>query len=136
MSKRPPLIANNRNNSNKDSQTVESIQGRGMDKKKLSESDLCDKFIRPAMQTAGWNGLDQIFREYPLRAGRVTVRGNTAHRDQSTVRRADYALFFKSSIPLAVVEAKDNGQAMGAGMAHSPDLHWPRKKGQETASSA
>lgn len=61
------------------------------------------------MQAAGWNGLDQIFREYPLRAGRVTVRGNTAHRDQRTVLRADYALFFKAHIPLAVVEAKENG---------------------------
>lgn len=90
-----------------------------MDKKQLSESDICDKYIRPAMQRAGWNGLDQIYREYPLRAGRVTVRGNKSHRDQSTVLRADYALFFKSNIPIAVVEVKDNTKAMGAGMAQA-----------------
>ena len=67
-----------------------------MDKKKLSESDICDKFIRPAMEQAGWHGLEQIYREFPLRAGRVSVRGNKAHRDQSTVLRADYALFYKA----------------------------------------
>lgn len=78
-----------------------------MNKKALSESDLCDKFIRPAMEQAGWDGMVQIYREFPLRAGRVVVRGRQARRDASTVMRADYALFFKPNIPLAVVEAKD-----------------------------
>ena len=88
---------------------------RRMDKTHLSESDICERFIRPAMERAGWDGMDQIFREYPLRAGRVVVRGSKAQRDKSTVLRADYALFYKANIPLAVVEAKDNTQAMGAG---------------------
>ena len=90
-----------------------------MDKKKLSESDICDKFIRPAMERAGWDGMGQIFREFSLRAGRVIVRGRTARRDASTVLRADYALFFKPNIPLAVLEAKDNHHAVGAGMAQA-----------------
>ena len=90
-----------------------------MNKKTLSESDVCDKFIRPAMERAGWDGLSQIFREFGLRAGRVTVRGRKAQRDASTVLRADYALFFKPNIPLAVVEAKDNNHAVGAGMAQA-----------------
>ena len=90
-----------------------------MNKKHLSESDLCDKFIRPAMERAGWHGIEQIYREFPLRAGRVVVRGKTAQRDKTTVLRADYALFHKANIPLAVVEAKDNGHAMGAGMAQA-----------------
>jgi type I restriction enzyme R subunit len=90
-----------------------------MDKTNLSESDICDKFIRPAMEKAGWNGLDQIFREYPLRAGRVVVRGSKAYRDKSSVLRADYALFYKANIPLAVVEAKDNKHAVGAGMGQA-----------------
>ena len=47
-----------------------------MNKKNLSESDICDKFIRPAMVAAGWNGMDQLYREFPLRAGRVVVRGH------------------------------------------------------------
>lgn len=90
-----------------------------MDKKRLSESDICDKFIRPAMEAAGWNGMDQIYREFPLRAGRVVVNGQKAYRDKTTVLRADYALFYKLNIPLAVVEAKDNKQAVGAGMAQA-----------------
>ncbi len=57
-----------------------------MDKTHLSESDICDKFIRPAMVAAGWNGMDQLYREFPLRAGRVVVRGHKAQRDKSTVR--------------------------------------------------
>lgn len=89
---------------------------QGMDKAGLSESDICDRYIRPAMEAAGWDGLAQIYREYPLRAGRIVVRGRRARRDASTVLRADYALFYKANIPLAVVEAKDNSHAMGAGM--------------------
>lgn len=60
---------------------------------------------RPAIERAGWNGIDQIYREFPLRAGRVVVRGKTAQRDKSTVLRADYALFFNRT-----VEAIANGQ--------------------------
>ncbi|MFO1214431.1 MAG: DEAD/DEAH box helicase family protein [Burkholderiaceae bacterium] len=90
-----------------------------MSKKPLSESDLCDKFIRPAIEGSGWDGMSQIFREYPLRAGRVVVRGRKAYRDAATVLRADYALFYKPNIPLAVVEVKDNHHAMGAGMAQA-----------------
>ena len=90
-----------------------------MSKKTLSESDLCDKFIRPAIEAAGWDGMSQIFREYPLRAGRVIVRGRKAHRDATTVLRADYALLYKPNIPLAVVEVKDKHHAIGAGMAQA-----------------
>ncbi|MFN9748771.1 MAG: EcoAI/FtnUII family type I restriction enzme subunit R [Burkholderiales bacterium] len=90
-----------------------------MNKKNLSESDICDKFIRPAMVAAGWSGMDQLYREFPLRAGRVVVRGQKAQRDKSTVLRADYALFYKANIPLAVLEAKDNNHAVGAGMGQA-----------------
>lgn len=90
-----------------------------MDKRALSESDICDKFVRPAMERSGWHGLEQIYREYPLRVGRVVVRGRTARRDPGTVLRADYALFYKTNIPLAVVEVKDNNHAIGAGMAQA-----------------
>ena len=90
-----------------------------MNKKNLSESDICDKFIRPSMERAGWNGMEQIYREFPLREGRMVVRGQRAQRDKQTVLRADYALFHKPNIPLAVVEAKDNTHAIGAGMAQA-----------------
>ena len=44
------------------------------------------------------------------------VRDNKSHRDVSTEPQADYALFHKSNLPLAVVEAKDNNQSVGAGI--------------------
>jgi type I restriction enzyme R subunit len=87
-----------------------------MDKKNLSESDIADKFIRPAMEQAGWSGMDQIYSQFPLRAGRVVVHGSKTYRDKSTVLRADYALFYKPNIPLAIVEAKKSRLSMGAGM--------------------
>ena len=90
-----------------------------MDKKKLSEADICEKFITPAIQQAGWDTLEQIYREYTLRPGRVVVRGHTASRDKHSVLRADYVLFYKLNIPLVVIEAKDNHHAVGAGMAQA-----------------
>ena len=83
---------------------------------KFSESDISDKFIRPAMVQAGWHSLEQIYAQYPLRAGRVVVRGKVARRDQSTVLFADFALFLKPNIPLAVVEAKKSRLSVQAGM--------------------
>lgn len=88
-------------------------------KKTLSETDICDKFITPALQQAGWNLHEQIFREYTLRPGRVVVRGHASSRDPRSVLRADYVLCHKANIPLAVIEAKDNNHAMAAGMAQA-----------------
>ncbi|MFZ2220430.1 MAG: DEAD/DEAH box helicase family protein [Rhodoferax sp.] len=90
-----------------------------MDKNTLSESDIGDKFIRPAIVRAGWNGMDQIYAQFPLRAGRVVVRGKRAQRDKSTVLFADYALFLKANIPMAVVEAKKSRLSMSSGMAQA-----------------
>jgi type I restriction enzyme, R subunit len=88
-----------------------------VNRKPVPESDICDKFIRPDMEAAGWNGMDPIYREFPLRAGRVVARGQKPFRDKTTMVRADYALLHKPDIAQAVVEAKDNSHAMGAGMA-------------------
>jgi len=87
-----------------------------LDKKKFSEADICDKFITPALAQAGWDNIEQIYREYTLRPGRVVVRGHSASRDKRSVLRADYVLFYRANIPLAVIEAKDNQHAIGAGM--------------------
>lgn len=87
-----------------------------MDKKNWSETDVCEKRISPAIADAGWDLIAQVLREYTLRAGRVMVRGNTAFRDKNSILRADYVLFHKPNVPLAVVEAKDPHHAVGAGM--------------------
>lgn len=87
-----------------------------MNKLQLSETDICDQFITPALQQAGWSLQQHILREYTLRPGRVVVRGQSAHRDKASILRADYVLFHKPNLPLAVVEAKDAAHAVGAGM--------------------
>ncbi len=56
-----------------------------MDKKQLTESDIRARFITPAIEQAGWDPMTQVFHEFGLRAGRISVRGKTAHRDASTI---------------------------------------------------
>jgi type I restriction enzyme R subunit len=90
-----------------------------MNKKHLTESDIRARYITPAIEQAGWDPMTQVFHEFGLRAGRISVRGKKAHRDASTILKADYALFFKPNIPIAVVEAKDNNKPMGSGMAQA-----------------
>jgi type I restriction enzyme R subunit len=77
------------------------ITGEGLDKKTLSEADICAKFITPALERAGWSEIEQIYREYTLRPGRVVVRGRSSTRDKKSALRADYALFYKTGIALA-----------------------------------
>lgn len=85
-----------------------------MDKKKLSERDICSKFITPALVRAGWDLLSQIREEVSFTKGRIIVRGKLHTRGEQ--KRADYILYYKSNIPIAVIEAKDNSHAVGAGM--------------------
>ena len=87
-----------------------------MEKKQLSERDICTKFITPAIEAAGWDKQRQLREEVGLTAGRVLVRGNKGVRDRKTVLRADYVLYFKPDLPLAVVEAKDNQHSVRDGI--------------------
>ncbi|MBP5996585.1 MAG: DEAD/DEAH box helicase family protein [Azonexus sp.] len=87
-----------------------------MDKKSLSERDICTKLITPAMEAAGWDRATQFLEEVNLTSGRIVVRGNKARRDEKTIRRADYVLYFKPGIPIAVVEAKDNNHSVRDGI--------------------
>ncbi|MBN1764422.1 MAG: type I restriction enzyme HsdR N-terminal domain-containing protein, partial [Sedimentisphaerales bacterium] len=85
-----------------------------MDKKQLSERDICTKFITPAIEQAGWDNFTQMREEISLTDGRVIVRGNLVSRGKS--KRADYVLYYKPNIPVAVIEAKDNNHSVGDGM--------------------
>ena len=84
-----------------------------MNKKSLSESDICDRFISPALIRSGWDET-RWRREYAFTAGRIIVRGELIARGKQ--KRADYLLFYKSNIPIAIIEAKDNTHSIGAGM--------------------
>ncbi len=88
--------------------------GQLMDKKSLSERDICTKFITPALEQAGWDIVTQVREEFPLTKGRIIVRGKLHTRAQN--KRADYVLFHKPNMPIAVIEAKDNKHSLGDGM--------------------
>ena len=84
-----------------------------MNKKYLSESDICDRFITPSIVQSGWEA-HQWRREYAFTDGRIIVRGKMVARGKK--KRADYLLFYKPNLPIAVIEAKDNNHSVGAGM--------------------
>jgi type I restriction enzyme, R subunit len=85
-----------------------------MNKKQLSERDICTKYITPALGQAGWDVTNQVREEYPLTKGRIIVRGKLHTRAKH--KRADYVLFFKPNIPIAIIEAKDNNHSVGDGI--------------------
>ena len=91
-----------------------------MDKFSLSERDICTKFITPAIQQAGWQQ-SQFREEVNLTDGRVIVRGKLAARVRNPEakggpKRADYVLYARPNVPLAVVEAKQARFSVGHGM--------------------
>ena len=90
-----------------------------MDKKSLSERDICTKFITPALRKAGWDEMTQIREEVSFTKGRITVRGKLASRGKG--KRADYILYYKPNVPIALIEAKDNTHAIGDGMQQGLD---------------
>jgi type I restriction enzyme R subunit len=85
-----------------------------MNKKQLSERDICTKYITPALEKAGWDVTTQVREEFPLTKGRIIVRGKLHTRAKH--KRADYVLFYKPNIPIAIIEAKDNNHSVGDGM--------------------
>lgn len=91
-----------------------------MDKHSLSERDICTKFITPAIRGAGWQQ-DQFREEVNLTDGRVMVRGKLASRVKNPEvkggpKRADYVLYARPNVPIAVVEAKQARFSIGHGM--------------------
>ena len=90
-----------------------------MDKRGLSERDICTKFITPAIRAAGWDEMSQIREEVSFTRGRIIVRGKLVTRGKA--KRADYILYCKPNIPIAVIEAKDNSHSVGDGMQQALD---------------
>jgi type I restriction enzyme R subunit len=99
---------------------IPTLSAELMDKRQLSERDICTKFITPAIQQAGWQQ-HQFKEEVKLTDGRVRVHGTVAARitDPNAaggVKRADYVLYAKPNLPIAVIEAKHNRFPVGHGM--------------------
>lgn len=85
-----------------------------MDKKSLTEQDICSKYILPAITDSGWDLKHQIREQVTFTAGKITVRGKTVSRGDQ--KRADIILYYKNDLPIAIIEAKDNNHGVGAGM--------------------
>ena len=85
-----------------------------MDKKTLSERDICTKFITPAVEKAGWDKRNQLLEEVSFTDGKIYVRGKLTTR--GVRKRADYILYYKPNIPIAIIEAKDNKHSVRAGI--------------------
>ena len=90
-----------------------------IDKQSLSERDICTKFITPALGRAGWDEMLQIREEVSFTKGRIIVRGKLVTRGKA--KRADYILYYKPNIPIAIIEAKDNSHSVGDGMQQALD---------------
>ncbi|PIQ48699.1 MAG: restriction endonuclease [Cytophagales bacterium CG12_big_fil_rev_8_21_14_0_65_40_12] len=90
-----------------------------MNKKDLSERDICTKFITPAIEKSGWDKLTQLLEEVSFTDGKIYVRGKMTARGAR--KRADYILYYKPNIPIAIVEAKDNKHSVRAGIQQALD---------------
>ncbi len=84
-----------------------------LDKKTLSERDICTKYITPSIKSAGWDIETQVLEEVSFTDGRIIVRGKLVARGKR--KRADYILYY-NSIPVAIIEAKDNKHSVRAGI--------------------
>ncbi len=71
---------------------------------KLSERDICTKYITPNLISAGWDLHDQIREEVTFTNGKVIVDGKSHRRGEK--KRADYILYYKPGIPIAIIEVK------------------------------
>lgn len=90
-----------------------------LDKKNLSERDICTKFITPAIESSGWDKHTQLLEEVSFTDGKIYVRGKLTARGER--KRADYILYYKPNIPIAIIEAKDNKHSVRAGIQQALD---------------
>lgn len=90
-----------------------------MDKRSLTERDICTKFILPAIKRAGWDEMLQVREEVYFTKGRIIVRGKLVTRGKA--KKADVVLYYKPNIPIALIEAKDNTHSVGDGMQQGLD---------------
>jgi type I restriction enzyme, R subunit len=87
-----------------------------MDKKELTERDIENIFITPAIIKAGWDLHSQIRQNVTLTPGPVIVRGEMSARNKKKKKFADYVLSWKPGTRIAVIESKDNNFSISAGM--------------------
>lgn len=90
------------------------LRERGESVSQFSERDVCTKHVLPALAAAGWDVRLQIREEVPLTDGKLIVSGSGATRAKR--KRADYVLYLKPNLPLAVIEVKGESHPVGSGL--------------------
>lgn len=70
----------------------------------MTEADVCRTFITPSIYKAGWDTA-KIKEQFFFTDGRIEVSRTGSHRKPG--KKADYILFYKPHLPLAIIEAKD-----------------------------
>ncbi|WP_295215531.1 EcoAI/FtnUII family type I restriction enzme subunit R [Ruminococcus sp.] len=83
-------------------------------KKDMSEEDIKLQFITPAILSK-WDK-SRITMETKITDGKICLNGNFVHRDKKSAKYADYVLYWSSSFPIAIVEAKDNNHSVSYGL--------------------
>ena len=86
---------------------------------KLSEEDTKRIEITPTIVEKGWDNKTKIRQEFSFTKGRIMVRGKEVKRGEP--KRADYVLFYKPNLPLAIVEAKSGYKTISAGIQQGID---------------
>lgn len=87
-------------------------------KKLLSEEDIKNRYITPAIEKSGWEK-SSYRMEYYFTAGRVLIQGTKHARKEG--KKADYILYAAPNNPIAIVEAKDNTKPVGGGLQQAID---------------
>ena len=98
-----------------------------LSKSEMTDDDIKLRYITPAIERK-WDKNTQMRMEYCFTDGRVIVRGNTVARGKR--KKADYVLYYRRNLPLAIVEAKDNNHSVGAG-SHIANRPVPRHQRSE-----
>lgn len=98
---------------------IEGTQSTDDKQKDLSERDICTKYINPALERAGWDMHKQVREEVSFTDGRIYVKGNLSVRGKR--KQADYILYYKPNIPIAIIEAKENTYSIKSGIQQGLD---------------
>ncbi|WP_430537809.1 EcoAI/FtnUII family type I restriction enzme subunit R [Clostridium perfringens] len=86
-----------------------------MNKKELSEQDICTKFITPSLVNSGWDIFTQVSEQKTFTSGKIILDDEeNVYREE--LKKYDYLLSYKQGVPLAIIEAKDNKHSVGEGM--------------------
>jgi len=87
--------------------------------KSLSELDVCRIYVTPSIKNAGWDLKNQVREQKTFTKGRRIIDGKLVKEGKK--KRADYILYYKSNLPIAVIEAKDAYMAVGTGIQQALD---------------